>query len=88
MPRLKYKLKHCLYLKAAFVLKPLRATLNLVVDIISLQQLDYGLLLLTLLVSNLIPFYSLIVASRSYVDKLVPATQSSMFKRRTVPALK
>ena len=45
-------------------------------------------LILSFLVSNLILNYTSIVASRSYVDKLSPVSQSSVFKRRTVIALK
>ena len=41
-----------------------------------------------LLVSNLILVCSLIVAARSYVQKLAPVAQSFMFKRRTVLAFK
>ena len=41
-----------------------------------------------LLVSNLILNYSLIVTSRSYVDKLAPVAQYFVFKLRTLLALK
>ena len=44
--------------------------------------------ILSLLVSNLILNYSLIVALRSYVDKLAPVAQSSVFKHQTLFALK
>ena len=45
-------------------------------------------LILALLVSILILVCSLIVAARSYVHKLALVAQSSVFKRRTVLALK
>ena len=50
--------------------------------------INLPLLILLLLVSNLIIVYSLIVDSRSYVEKLAPMAQSSMFKRRTFLAFK
>ena len=47
-----------------------------------------SVLILLLIVSNLILVYSLIVASCSYVDRLSPVAQSSMFKRRAVISFK
>ena len=47
-----------------------------------------SVLMFPLLLSNLIPVYSLIVASSIYVDKLAPMYQSSMFKHQTLLALK
>ena len=47
-----------------------------------------NVLILLLLVYNLILVYSLIVASRRYVEKLEPVAQSYVFKSRTVLALK
>ena len=44
-------------------------------------------LILSLLASNLILLYILIVAQRSYVEKLALVAQSSVFKRRTALAL-
>ena len=52
------------------------------------EKLPERVIILSLLISNLIIVYSFIVAPLSYVDKLAPAAQSSVFKRRTVIALK
>ena len=46
------------------------------------------MLIFLFLVSNLILVYNLIVASRSYVEKLAHVVQSSLFKHCTVLALK
>ena len=48
----------------------------------------YIVLILWLLVSNLILVYRLIVASRSYVEKLAPVAQYLVLKCWTVLALK
>ena len=45
---------------------------------------NHSVLILSLLVYNLVSFYSLIIASRSYVNKLAPVDQSFVFKCRTV----
>ena len=47
-----------------------------------------SMLILSLLVSNLIIVYILIVASSCYVEKLAPVDQSYVFKCWTVIALK
>ena len=46
------------------------------------------MLILTLLVSNLILVYNLIIFSRNYVEKLAPVAQSSVFKCWTLISLK
>ena len=47
-----------------------------------------GVLIFPLLVYTSILVYILVVASHIYVDKLAPVAQSSVFKHRTVLALK
>ena len=59
------------------VLEELRSVYNLVTQVKP-----------TRIVSKLILVYNLIVDSGRYVDKLAPVAQSSVFKRRTVLALK